>query len=119
MRAVCLVILLLMSSECLAQPTLAPPTKAELRAACNLEGEVSGTITQFEYTNFWPDHCPGIAFGVARCSSREICQAQFKLFVEDPDTHEKSARVWIRVQKTEEWMGTYLIITSLRPFETS
>jgi hypothetical protein len=88
----------------------------ELRATCDLNGEVSGRMSQFEYSNFWPDHCPTVAFGVARCSSRGVCQALRDLYIEDPSTHEKSARVWVRVLKSEGPTGTNLVITSVRPF---
>ena len=117
MRAVRFVLLLLTSSACLAQPAPTLQTSEERRAACNIDGEISGTITSFEYTNFRPDHCPGAVFSVERCSSWEICRSLFQLYVEDPDTRVKSARIWIRGQRTEGSMGTYLLITSVRPFE--
>src|SRR5688572_27178514 len=118
MRTVCLVLLLSMSSACLAQPAPTPQTRAELRVACNLDGEISGTLSQFEYSNFWPDHCPAVAFRVASVASEEVGQALRQLYVEDPATHEKKARVWVRVQKSEGPRGPYLTVTSVRPVES-
>ena len=38
---------------------------------CMPGGSAVGRLTLFEYSNFWPTKCPGVAFGVERFGSAE------------------------------------------------
>ena len=107
---------LVLASACGARSQPVPLSASELRAECRLVGEIPGKVTLFEYANFWPDHCPGVAFAAKRYSSTEVGDRMRQLWVEDSSTHEKAARVWVRVSVNTDSHGPWLTIDSVRAY---
>ena len=65
------------------RPVQPPPTSSIER--CMPRGSATGRLTEFEYANFWPVTCPGIAFGVRRFSSEKVSNAAIVLMHPDPE----------------------------------
>jgi hypothetical protein len=81
---------------------------------CSLEGELAGKISFFEYMNFSPDHCRGIAFRVERFANRSVGNDLWSLLTVDPATSVRTAQVHITADRMPNTEFPSIVITSVR-----